>query len=104
MAVACAKSNGIVVSRDAPAEREPGPCKVLALRSEYVASRLTKFVKLDRAKYTSQGVKRARQDRFAAEAFFEEARQELLDLEELCAKGAELLVHGGSRGEGGAVL
>ena len=56
------------------------------------------------AAFSAQSVKRARQDRFAAEAFFEEARQELLRLEELCAKGAELMVHGGRRGKGAGLL
>ena len=43
-----------------------------------------------------QGIERSREERFSAEAIFEQLRKLLLDLEELRAEGAELLVHGWS--------
>jgi hypothetical protein len=45
------------------------------------------------AALSPQRVERARQERLATEGGLEQARQELLELEDLCAEGAEALVH-----------
>jgi hypothetical protein len=45
------------------------------------------------AALSPQSVERARQERLAPEGGFEQARQDLPELEELRAKGAEALVH-----------
>jgi hypothetical protein len=56
------------------------------------------------ATLSAQGVEGARQDRIALEAVFKQAWQELLGLAKLRAKGAELLIHDGSRGKGAGIL
>ena len=56
------------------------------------------------AALAAQGVKGARQDRFAFETVEEQAGQELLSLEKLGAQGTEKLVHDGSRCKGVGVL
>jgi hypothetical protein len=46
------------------------------------------------AALSPEGVDRAGEERFPSEAIFEQLRELLLELEELRAEGAELLVHG----------